>query len=323
MSESIIGVDVGGTTIKIGFLSENGDILAKCEIPTNKTNNGSAILTDMWKTISDEMYHLDIKKDDIIGIGVGVPGFVNSEKGIVDEAVNIGWKNVKIRDELRSLSDLPVCVANDANTAVLGENWLGAGNQAKNVLAITLGTGVGGGIIVNGELVNGENGTAGEIGHSTVKINGLPCNCGKKGCLETIASATGIVKQAEVAINNNPSSELATYYNEHGDISAKDVFDMAKNGNKLCKEIIHYTMDILGFSLANIATVLNPSKILIGGGVSKAGDILIEGLKDSFQNYALPRTNDVCTIKLAELGNDAGMTGAAFLVKQQIRHVVF
>lgn len=323
MSESIIGVDVGGTSIKIGWLSANGDILAKWEIPTNITDNGAAILTDVWKSISDGISRLDIKKDEVIGIGVGVPGFVNAEEGIVDEAVNIGWKNVKVQEKLHALSGLPVCVANDANTAVLGENWLGAGNQAKNVLAVTLGTGVGGGIIVNGELVNGENGTAGEIGHSTVDVNGLTCNCGKKGCLETIASATGIVRQAEEAIKNNPTSKLAEYYDEDIGISAKDVFERAKNGDNLCEEIIHYTMDILGFSLANIATVLNPSKILIGGGVSKAGDVLINGIKEAFQNHALPRTNDICTIKLAELGNDAGITGAAFLVKQQIRHVVF
>src|SRR5699024_8509897 len=204
MSESIIGVDVGGTSIKIGWLSATGHILAKWEIPTNTTNNGKTILTDVWRSISDGISKFDINIDDIIGIGLGVPGFVNSEEGIVDEAVNIGWKNVAIRDELHVLSGLPVCVANDANTAVLGENWRGAGNQSKNVLAVTLGTGVGGGVIVNGELANGENGTAGEIGHLTVDVNGLKCNCGRIGCLETLASATGIVRQAEAAIKNHP-----------------------------------------------------------------------------------------------------------------------
>src|SRR5699024_1546562 len=178
MNETIIGVDVGGTSIKIGWLSVNGNVFSKWEIPTNIDNNGMAILTDIWKSISDKILELNIEINKVMGIGVGVPGFINVEKGIVDEAVNIGWKNVNVKEELQALSGLPVCVANDANTAVLGENWRGAGNQAKNMLAVTLGTGVGGGMVVNGELVNGENGTAGEIGHLTVDINGSLCNCG-------------------------------------------------------------------------------------------------------------------------------------------------
>lgn len=323
MSESIIGVDIGGTSIKIGWLSTNGDILQKWEIPTNTTNNGATILTDIWNSISDKMLEFAIDMKEIMGIGVGVPGFINAEKGSVDEAVNIGWQDIQVKEQLQKLSGLPVCVANDANTAVLGENWRGAGNQAKNVLAVTLGTGVGGGIVVNGELVNGENGTAGEIGHLTVEINGSICNCGKKGCLETIASATGIVRQAEKAIKSNVTSELAHFYLEQGEITAKDVFERAQNGDELCEGIIYYTMDILGLSLANIATSINPSKILIGGGVSKAGNVLINGITSSFEKYALPRTNAICTITLAKLGNDAGFIGAGFLVKQQLRHVTF
>src|SRR5699024_1751428 len=178
-------VDIGGTSIKIGWLSKYGDILSKWEISTDTNNNGATILTDIWQSISEKIQQLNINVHEIMGIGVGVPGFIDSENGIVDEAVNIGWKNINVKERLHALSGLPICIANDANTAVLGENWLGAGKQAKNVLAITLGTGVGGGIIVNGELLNGENGTAGEIGHMTVDVNGLVCNCGRKGCLET------------------------------------------------------------------------------------------------------------------------------------------
>src|SRR5699024_9962802 len=179
-----------------------------------------------WESISNSITSFNMDRDNVIGIGVGVPGFIITEEGIVDEAVNIGWKNVNVKKELSTLSGLPVCVANDANTAVLGENWRGAGNQAKNVLAVTIGTGVGGGIIVNGELVSGENGTAGEIGHSTVDLNGSLCNCGKKGCLETIASATGIVRQAQESIKVNSSSVLAKLYYENVHFNDRDVLEL-------------------------------------------------------------------------------------------------
>lgn len=323
MSKKILGVDVGGTTIKIGLLSTDGDIFDKWEIPTNTYHAGSTILSDAWNAITDRLSTADILRNEIIGIGVGVPGFVNAHEGIVYEAVNIGWKNINVMEELHDLSGLPVWVANDANTAMLGENWLGSGNQAKNVLAVTLGTGIGGGIIANGDLINGENGTAGEIGHMTIDANGFPCNCGRKGCLETVASATGIVRQAEAAIKQNPGSNLAAFYTEKGEITAKDIFDRAENGDGLCRQIMTYTMDVLGFSLANIATVLNPSKILIGGGVANAGAVLINGIQTFFEKYALPRINESCAIKGAELGNDAGIIGAAFLVKQQLFRVSF
>src|SRR5699024_10784323 len=323
MSKTIIGVDVGGTSIKIGWLSIQGDILHKWEIPTDTSDNGKTILTDIWESISNSITSFNMDRDNVIGIGVGVPGFIITEEGIVDEAVNIGWKNINVKKELSTLSGLPVCVANDANTAVLGENWRGAGNQAKNVLAVTIGSGVGGGVIVNGVLVSGENGAAGEIGRSTVDLNGCLCNCGKKGCLATIASATGIVRQAQESIKVNSSSGLAQLYSENGHLTAKDVFDLADKGDEISGGIIQHTMDVLGLSLANVATVLNPSKILIGGGVSNAGPALINGIRTSFQKYALPRTNKACTIKTAQLGNDAGMIGAAFLVKQQLHHVKF
>lgn len=318
MEKMILGIDVGGTSIKIGLIKETGEVFHKWQIPTNTKDKGAHIVTDIWHTTSEQLKHYNIPEDNLLGIGIGVPGFVHPETNIVEEAVNIGWKQFDLVTAFKQLTDLPVFVANDANIAALGENWQGAGEQAKNLLAITLGTGVGGGIIVNRALLTGENGTAGEIGHITVEHNGILCNCGRRGCLETIASATGIVRQAKAMIEEHPQSSLAQHERQTGTITAKDVFDLAKQGDELAQKIIHHTLDVLGFAIANLATVINPEKIIIGGGVSKAGDLLIQTLDHYFQQYALPRLYEICTITEAKLGNDAGMIGAAYLVKANL-----
>lgn len=191
MREIIIGVDIGGTTVKIGFIKENGDILGKWEIPTNISNAGKLIVDDVWNSITTKLTEFSVEKSSVLGLGVGAPGFIDAAIGYVHEAVNIGWKDFNLADQLKEKSGLPVFVENDANVAALGENWTGAGNQAKNLIAVTLGTGVGGGIIVDGTILSGANGMAGEIGHMTVDPAGYPCNCGRSGCLETIVSATG------------------------------------------------------------------------------------------------------------------------------------
>lgn len=318
MDEVLIGVDIGGTTIKIGFFLQEGTILKKYEIPTNTTNKGIQIIPDIAQSINDWRGELKIEKDSIIGIGVGAPGFIIDEVGVIEEAVNIGWKDVHLSTELHEQTGLPVFVGNDANLAALGENWMGSGNQARNFVAITLGTGVGGGIIANGQLLTGVNGTAGEIGHITVDPDGYPCNCGKKGCLETIASATGIAKQAMEIASAKPLSNLAKHHQEIGVITAKNVFDLASRGDHDCLKIINRTGDVLGLILSNIATIVNPSKIVIGGGVSKAGKPLLDAIKHSFNIYALERLTRVCEIETAQLGNDAGIYGAACLVKDNL-----
>ncbi|GGB29359.1 ROK family glucokinase [Virgibacillus dakarensis] len=316
MNKIIIGVDIGGTTSKIGLLDQQGIIQDKWEIPTIKANNGESIVTDIWDSITDKLKTVQFKQ--ILGIGIGAPGFIDGATGLVYEAVNIGWKkNFQLAKLFSEITKLPVFVENDANIAVLGENWKGAGNHSENLIAITLGTGVGGGIIANGEILNGVNGTAGEIGHITVDPDGFSCNCGKKGCLETIASATGIVRQAKELAKQAPDSRLASLLQESGSITAKDVFSLAGQGDLLSKTVIERTGDVLGFAIANLATVINPSIILIGGGVSKAGDQLITIIKSAFHKYALPRVSDVCDIKVAQLGNDAGIIGAAYLVLQK------
>ncbi|GIO27518.1 ROK family glucokinase [Ornithinibacillus bavariensis] len=314
----IVGVDIGGTTVKIGFISLNGDFNQKWEVDTDTSNGGANILKNIWDSIVEKAASFSIEISEIAGIGIGAPGFIDGEKGYVFDAVNIGWKEYPLAAELSKLSGLPVYLENDANIAVLGENWLGAGENADNVIAITLGTGVGGGIITNGKIVNGVNGTAGEIGHITVEPDGYQCNCGRKGCLETIASATGIARQAMKIIEKKPASKLAEIYNVTQKITSKDIFELAKSGDADSKQIIEHTADIIGLTIANLAMTLNPSKILIGGGVSKAGEQLLQPIKNAFTKYALPRVSEACEIRIAELGNDAGMIGAAYLVKSHL-----
>lgn len=317
MEKFILGIDIGGTTIKIGIINEEGSIHSKWEIPTNIENQGASIATDAWSSIVEKLHALNIDREAIQGIGIGAPGFIDEETGLVYKAVNIGWENFDLASQFRELAHLPVYVGNDANVAALGENWRGAGNQADNLIAVTLGTGVGGGIIANGAMISGENGTAGEIGHIIIDPDGYDCNCGRKGCLETITSATGMVRQGMALIEKNPESPLAEHYEKHGDITTKDIFELAKKGDQLCEQIIHHTADVLGFAISNIATVINPSKILIGGGVSQAGESFIRRIETQFKKYALPRVSDICEFKIAELGNDAGMIGAAYLVKEK------
>ncbi|GGA68373.1 ROK family glucokinase [Ornithinibacillus halotolerans] len=314
----IIGVDIGGTTVKIGILQSTGEIIEKWEIETTKSNDGKIVIDQIWSSVLAKLTTLELDTNDVLGIGIGAPGFIDGENGYVYEAVNIGWKEFNLRDYMTSKTGLPVYVENDANIAALGENWLGAGHKAKDVIAVTLGTGVGGGIIAKGKILNGINGTAGEIGHIIVDPNGYACNCGRTGCLETIASATGVVRQAMKIIENKPSSPLALQYAQNGKITSKLIFDLAKQGDKDCNHIIDYTANTLGMALANLAVTINPSMILIGGGMSNAGEQLLQPIKDSFTKYALRRTSEACEIKIAELGNDAGIIGAAYLVQQNL-----
>jgi len=320
VDELIIGVDIGGTSVKVGLINYDGEIVYKWEIPTNKDHQGRGIVDDVWNSITETLSKQNIGKR-IIGIGVGAPGFVNRKTGIVEEAVNIGWKNFELRDAFHHLSDLPVFIENDANLAALAENWQGRGEQSEDAMFITLGTGVGGGIIVNGEIMNGVNGTAAELGHILVDLNGSRCNCGRTGCLETIASATGIVRQSMDEVSNNPNGALAYHYKRHGKLEAKDVFNLAEDGDMASENIIDKTMDVLGLAIANTAVIINPSQIIIGGGVSKAGERLLSKINRSFKKYALPRIIECCELRLAELGNDAGIIGAAYLVKKGLNNM--
>lgn len=311
MENLVIGLDIGGTSVKIGYLTHQGVILKKTEFPTNKKENGKNIIQEIWKSILFTLDSMNKDPKHILSIVVGAPGFVNRRSKIVYEAVNIGWENYRLGDELEKLAHVPVFLENDANLAALGENWKGAGAGAENMIHVTLGTGVGGGMIVNGKIVSGVNGTAGEIGHITVEKDGSVCNCGRVGCLETISSATGMVRQAHELMEEDRSTELFQLIKEQGNVSTKDIFRLAEKGEPLSQRIIQKSTDTIGFVLANLSVTLNPSVITIGGGLSNAGAPLIHAIEKSFRAYALPRVSKACEIKLAKLGNDAGMIGAA------------
>ncbi|MDQ0231976.1 ROK family glucokinase [Metabacillus malikii] len=313
----LVGVDLGGTTIKMAFINYYGEIIEKWEIPTDKS--GKEITTDIAKAIDTKLSELGVSKDKLAGIGMGAPGPVDLDNGLIYETVNLGWKDYPLRDHLELETGLKAVVDNDANIAALGEMWKGAGDGAKDLICVTLGTGVGGGLISNGEVIHGVYGAGGEIGHITVvPEGGAPCNCGKTGCIETIASATGIVRVAKEKVATANEESILHKIVESGEITSKDVFDAAEQGDYLAKEIIDYVTFHLGLMLANVANGLNPEKIVIGGGVSKAGEPLISKVNHYFNKFAFPRVAKAATIKVATLGNDAGVIGGAWLVKSKI-----
>lgn len=321
MSEKwIVGVDLGGTTTKLAFINMNGEILNKWEIPTDNSERGKNITINIAKTINQKLVELGESKEKLLGIGMGAPGPVRYKTGVILNAVNLGWEdNFPLRDRLEEETSLVSFIENDANCAALGEMWKGAGEGAKDLVCVTLGTGVGGGVITNGEMVQGFSGAGGEIGHVTaIPIGGARCNCGKKGCLETIASATGIVRLANEELTKAENSELMELKNKNGLITAKDVFDCARDGDSLALKIIEEVSFYLGFVLAGIANTLNPEKIILGGGVSKAGDILIKSVKEKFNEFAFTPVRNSTDITLATLGNNAGVIGAAWLVKKNM-----
>lgn len=310
MKSYLIGVDIGGTTVKLGLFTPRADLLEKWEITTRKHEGGKYILADIVKSIEDKLEEKNIDKSMVEGIGLGVPGPINND-GIVRNCVNLGWEVFNIEKNLSELIKLPVKAGNDANVAALGEMWKGGGEGYKNIIMITLGTGVGGGIIIDGMLLPGVNGSAGEIGHINVcKEETESCGCGKKGCLEQYASATGIVNIAKKLILD---TTLESILIDKEKLSAKDIFDAAKLEDELALKVINKFGEILVRALANIACILDPEVFVIGGGVSKAGELLLETIKQNYEIYAFHAVRQA-EFKLAKLDNDAGIYGAAKLL---------
>ena len=310
MANYLFGVDIGGTTVKIGLFNIEGELLEKWEITTRTDDGGAYILSDIAASVNAKMEEKGINKSDVKGVGMGVPGPVK-EDGTVVKCVNLGWGVFNAAEELGGLLGLPVKVGNDANMAALGEFWQGGGKDYQNVVMVTLGTGVGGGIIINGKILAGVNGAGGEIGHMTIDLNEQDaCNCGKKGCLEQYASATGIVRLANRALqaSDKPSKLREVKY-----ISAKEIFDAAKSGDDIALDLVEEHGKRLGYALANIACVVDVDAFVIGGGVSRAGQILIDTTKKYFQQYAFHACRNT-VFELAKLGNDAGMFGGAAAV---------
>lgn len=305
MKKYAFGVDIGGTTCKIGFFETSGVLIDKWEIKTNTANNGESILSDVAQAVDNKLAQEGISKDEVQGIGVGVPGPVKHD-GIVNRCINLGWGVLNVEEELGSLTGLKVKAGNDANVAALGEMWQGGGKGYKDVVMVTLGTGVGGGVIINGKMIAGFHGAGGEIGHITVNKEEIEaCNCGNYGCLEQYTSATGIVR---VTKRKLAKTDEMTNLRKYDNITAKDVFDEAKAGDEIALGLVDEVCEILGNALSNIACVVDPEVIVIGGGVSKAGDILIENIQKHFAETAFHACRET-KFALAGLGNDAGMYG--------------
>ena len=309
MGRYVFGIDVGGTTVKCGLFDVEGNVLDKWEIITRKEEGGKYILPDVAASVLAKMEDRFINKEDVEGIGVGVPGPVN-EEGQVPVAVNIGWGFMDVVKELESLTGLKVKAGNDANVAALGELWKGGGAGYHSLIMVTLGTGVGGGIIINEKIVAGSHGAGGEIGHAHVEDAITdPCNCGNCGCLEQVASATGIVRLAKEALASTEAPSLL----RDQEVTAKAVWDAVKEKDAVAIQVAERFGNYLGKTLAVFATVADPQVIVIGGGVSKAGTILLDYVTGPFRKYAFSACRET-EFALATLGNDAGIFGAAKMV---------
>lgn len=308
----LFGIDIGGTTIKMGVADYSGNLIDKYEITTDVSNNGSNILSDICKSLVEYLQEKKIDYKNIKGIGFGIPGPVKGN--FVEVCPNIGWKGVNVEEEFLKLLPFKTKIAcgNDANVAAFGEASINKATKGKNVVMLTLGTGVGGGVIINGLPLEGVNGAAGELGHMPVdNIHNFKCNCGNFGCLETVASATGVVHLAKEYLKDMPSS-LKLY----NDFECKDVFNEAKNGDALSLKVVDEVGAYLGKATALISAVLNPDAYIIGGGVSKAGNILIDSIEKHYKNYVFSPMKNT-EFMLATLGNEAGMIGAALLAKMK------
>ena len=311
MKKYCFGIDVGGTTVKMGLFTTEGELLDKWEIPTRKEDGGAYILNDVAASVEAKLAEKNIAKDDVAGAGIGVPG-PTLDTGYVSICVNLGWKDKNPANELSELLSIPVKAGNDANVAALGEMWKGGGEGYLDVVLLTLGTGVGGGIIINGEIAPSHRGVGGELGHITVNPDEeATCNCGNHGCLEQYASATGVVRIANklLAASNEESSLRALET-----VTAKDVFDAAKAGDHLAVEAVEVLGKYLGLVVANVALTVDPDVFVIGGGVSKAGQVLIDVITKYYHKFAQIIGDNKAKVVLAKLGNDAGIYGAARMV---------
>lgn len=304
------GVDLGGTTVKIAFFDEKGMLLHKWEIPTVIADGGKQILPDIAASVQEYLTEKKLPREQVIGIGIGVPGPVDDD-GNVNRCSNLGWGVFNIHKELGALTGFPVKAGNDANLAALGEAWKGGGTGCDNMVLATFGTGVGGGIIINGSPVYGVHGAAGEIGHLTVNRDETEmCTCGKYGCVEQYCSATGIVRMAKMCLASNDRDSILRSIEP---LTCKDVFDAGNQGDSVALEILEQVYDYMGQFLASVCCVTDPETVVLGGGVSKAGQPLLEGAKRYFDRYIFHASASI-RFALAALGNDAGAYGAFKLI---------
>lgn len=320
MSKKLLGIDLGGTTIKFGILTLEGEVQEKWAIETNTLENGRHIVSDIVESLKHRLSLYGLTKDDFLGIGMGSPGAVDRTSKTVTGAFNLNWADTQeVGSVIEKEVGIPFFIDNDANVAALGERWVGAGANNPDVVFVTLGTGVGGGVIADGNLIHGVAGAGGEIGHMIVDPeNGFTCTCGNKGCLETVASATGVVRVArQLAEQYEGSSAIKTAIDNGDTVTSKDIFIAAEDGDKFANSVVERVSRYLGLAAANISNILNPDSVVIGGGVSAAGEFLRSRVEKYFVTFAFPQVKKSTKIKIAELGNDAGIIGAASLANQQ------
>ena len=306
MKKYAFGADVGGTTVKMGLFETDGNLLDTWEIPTDTSNDGAAILPDIAKTVADKLEEKNISKDDVEGIGIGVPGPVGND-GTVYKCVNLGWGVINVQQILEDLTGLRVKAGNDANVAAMGEMWQGGGKGYRSIVMVTLGTGIGGGVIVDGKIIAGAHGAGGEIGHIPVSDDETEtCGCGKKGCWEQYASANGFARITKKYLDENP--QVDSVMRKAGSINSKVIFDAAKEGDEAALHMVDELGRLLGRGLATISCVADPEAFVLGGGMSKAGNILTDSIDHYFREYAFHASRST-VITLASLGNLAGIYG--------------
>ncbi|MDY4510850.1 ROK family glucokinase [Streptococcus hyovaginalis] len=318
MAKKLLGIDLGGTTVKFGILTETGEVQQKWAIETNILEDGKYIVPDIVASIKHRLELYGLTSEDFIGIGMGSPGAVDREAKTVTGAFNLNWAETQeVGSVIEAETGISFAIDNDANVAALGERWVGAGANNPDVVFVTLGTGVGGGVIADGNLIHGVAGAGGEIGHMIVEPeNGFACTCGSHGCLETVASATGVVRVARLlAESYQGDSQVKAAIDSGDNVTSKDIFEAAQSGDVFANSVVDKVCHYLGLAVANISNLLNPDSVVIGGGVSAAGEFLRSRVEDNFKKYTFPQVRQSTKIKLAELGNDAGIIGAASLAR--------
>lgn len=304
-----IGIDIGGTSIKFGIINDEGKIIDKWSIATVIENNGEKIPEYILESIQHGVKNNNLELNSIKGIGIGVPGPVKN--GVVLRAVNLGWKQLPLKSLIENKLNIPVALLNDANSAALGELWRGSNESIRDALFVTLGTGVGGGVIIDKKIINGTNASGGEIGHiPVVSTENRICGCGNKNCLETFASANGFLKTTQVMLKEHGDNETVK--------NTKDIFDLIQKGNALAEEALTFTLDCLGMAIAGVLNTIDPQEVIIGGGLSEAGEALLRPLEQKINEYAFPQIKHNFDIRKATLGNDAGILGATYHIMQQV-----
>ncbi|WP_339060404.1 ROK family glucokinase [Tepidibacillus marianensis] len=316
MKEIYVGIDLGGTSIKMGLISDKGELLTQLEIPTRTKEGYQTIIEDIVQHSKQLVSKAGFEWGTVKGMGIGIPGLLDIESGIVCMAPNLHWADIPIKRILEEKLQVPVQIENDGNIAAIGEAWMGAGKGYKYVVMATIGTGIGAGIIIDGQILHGKNGMAAELGHIPISNRGIQCGCGNFGCLETVSSATGMIRMAKEIVEQRKESMLTREYKSQLDqLTAKSIFDAAKENDREAIEIIQVAAHLLGKALATVANLFDPEIIIIGGGVSKTGDILFQPIREAFHEHGLNDIVENIAVVPATLGNTAGIIGAAALFK--------